>query len=544
MSHLVYQHYPFEEASLAKNWRVASIGEVVLEVQPGFASGEHNKQGIGIPHIRPMNIDRNGRLDLTVLKHVAPGAHALRLNSGDVLFNNTNSPELIGKTAPISTGIDCGFSNHMTRLKLATGVNYKFVAYQLHLLWMAGYFLHRCVHHVNQASLSSSALTQTVPLRLAPTATQDRIVAKIDELFSELDAGTAALERVRAGLNRYRAAVLKAAVEGKLTEDWRAQHPDTEPASALLDRILTERRRKWEEAQLAKFVETGKQPPKGWQTSYPTPQTAPHKAPFALPQKWAWATADQLTDETKSITYGVIKLGEREKDGIPTLRSSNVRHLRLDLKGVKTISPEVASRYQRTFLEGGEILITVRGTLGGVVSVPLSCRGFNISREVAMLALVDPSLSSTLALFIGSPPIQSLLKNSARGIAYTGINISDLKELPLPLTPQAEHSAIQSETERRLSIADEIDAQVEYNMTRTARLRQSILKRAFEGHLVPQDPTDEPAEQLLARIRQQREADAQAKGGRATARPRKASRKGGKAAPLSPEDGESQGGQA
>ena len=71
-------------------------------------------------------------------------------------------------------------------------------------------------------------------------AEQRRIVAKLDELFSDLDAGVAALERVRANLKRYRAAVLKAAVEGKLTEDWRAKHPDTEPASVLLERILTE----------------------------------------------------------------------------------------------------------------------------------------------------------------------------------------------------------------------------------------------------------------------------------------------------------------
>ena len=89
-------------------------------------------------------------------------------------------------------------------------------------------------------------------------AEQRRIVAKIEELFSDLDAGVVALERVRANLKRYRAAVLKAAVEGKLTEDWRAQHPDTEPASVLLERILADRRRQWEQAQLAKFAQAGK----------------------------------------------------------------------------------------------------------------------------------------------------------------------------------------------------------------------------------------------------------------------------------------------
>ena len=112
------------------------------------------------------------------------------------------------------------------------------------------------IHHLSADRFS------TLPFLVPPHAEQHRIVAKIEELFSDLDAGVAALERVRANLKRYRAAVLKAAVEGKLTEDWRAQHPDTEPASVLLDRILTERRRQWEKDQLAKFAEAGRQPPK------------------------------------------------------------------------------------------------------------------------------------------------------------------------------------------------------------------------------------------------------------------------------------------
>ncbi len=87
---------------------------------------------------------------------------------------------------------------------------------------------------------------------------------KLEELFSDLDAGIAALERARANLKRYRAAVLKAAVEGRLTEKWRAAHPDADPAGKLLERILAERRKKWEEAQLRKFAENGQTPPNAW----------------------------------------------------------------------------------------------------------------------------------------------------------------------------------------------------------------------------------------------------------------------------------------
>ncbi len=107
-----------------------------------------------------------------------------------------------------------------------------------------------------------------MPLRLAPLAEQRRIVAKIEELFSDLDAGVAALERVKANLKRYRAAVLKAAVEGKLTAEWRKKNPATETGEQLLKRILAERQKNWEENQLKKFAGKGKAPPSGWRDGY------------------------------------------------------------------------------------------------------------------------------------------------------------------------------------------------------------------------------------------------------------------------------------
>ena len=99
---------------------------------------------------------------------------------------------------------------------------------------------HRARRCVNAASLA------TLRVPIPSLAEQHRIVAAIDQQFTRLDAGVAALQHAKTKLKRYRAAVLKAAVEGKLTEAWRAEHPTTEPASMLLERILKERRDKWE----------------------------------------------------------------------------------------------------------------------------------------------------------------------------------------------------------------------------------------------------------------------------------------------------------
>ena len=366
-----------------------------------------------------------------------------------------------------------------------------------------------------KTGISDSGLNLThgrfLPLRVrvAPLNEQDRIVAKIEVLFSDLDAGVAALERAKANLKRYRAAVLKAAVlkaavEGKLTEQWRAENPDVEPASELLQRILAERRKRWEEDQLTKYEAKDKEPPKGWKDKYKEPAEPNVDGLPELPVGWCWVTADQLTDETRAITYGVVKLGKPVNGGIPTLRSSNVRPLRLDLDYVKPISPDIAGKYRRTVLQGGELLVTVRGTLGGIATVPESCVGYNVSREVAMLALLEPRLGPALTIFIGSRTIQNWIMRNTRGIAYTGINIQTLKELPLPLAPIDELHRLVDLVHPQLSLTEQAEVDIEKALRRSSRLRQSILKRAFEGKLVPQDPNDEPASVLLERIGKER----------------------------------------
>ena len=274
----------------------------------------------------------------------------------------------------------------------------------------------------DQISTFQTWLPRTLP-------EQRRIVAEIEKQFTRLEAGVAALRRVQANLKRYRAAVLKAACEGRLvpaeTElvgrlpsagvgrvpsrgdrakakgnagsgDPAYNDAPFETGEALLARILTERRQNWQ-----------------GRGQYKEPAAPDTTSLQKLPEGWTWATAEQLTDENRSITYGVIKLGAPVADGVHVLRSSDVRHLRLDLEDVKRVSPDIAGEYRRTFLKGGEVLITVRGTLGGVVVAPAECAGFNISREVAMLAMVEPAVAKIAAIFIGSAPLQRWLLQRA-----------------------------------------------------------------------------------------------------------------------------------
>lgn len=335
------------------------------------------------------------------------------------------------------------------------------------------------------------AVLRSQLVRVAPPEEQQAIVDALDSYFSRLDEVEAGLERVQRNLKRYRASVLQAAVTGRLVpteaELARAEGREYEPAAELLKRILAQRRQKWQES--------------GKRGTYPEPAPPDTVNLPELPEGWSWASAEQLTDPVRVITYGVIKLGEEIADGVPTLRSSNVRSLHLELDYVKRIQPSLSAEYSRTVLQGGEVLVTVRGTLGGVAVASDQLTSFNVSREVAVVAPTRMELSHYLALSIASPLLQRWLLQRSKGIAYTGINIETLRELPLPLPPMMEANRIAAEVDRHISVNAETLSSLCAVQRRSARLRQSILKRAFEGKLVNQAPNDELVGVSLNRIR-------------------------------------------
>ena len=163
----------------------------------------------------------------------------------------------------------------------------------------------------------------TFPIR-SPRYEQRRIVAKIEELFSDLDAGVAALERAKANLKRYRAAVLKAAVEGKLTEEWRAS-TRRGTGTQLLERILKERRRKWEADQLADYAKAGKKPPANWKDKYNEPPAPDETNLPELPEGWCWASMTKV-DLSKGCSEKCSDEDQaRSSTRLPYLRNINVR---------------------------------------------------------------------------------------------------------------------------------------------------------------------------------------------------------------------------
>lgn len=504
-------HYPIDLESLPKAWACAFVGEICDDVQSGFASGEHNSRGSGVPHLRPMNIDRLGRVDMAVVKSVAATTDKRRLRRGDVLFNNTNSPVLVGKTAPICRDDDVAFSNHMTRLRPHAGIDCEFLAYELHYLWMGGYFLHRCSKHVNQASVSAETLASSVPVVVPPTVEQRRIVDAVDSYLTRLDDAVASLERAQAKLKAYRASVLKAAVEGRLVPTEaslaRAEKRNYEPADVLLARILKERRRRWEEAVLARLKAAGKTPKDDkWKAKYEEPPAPNTAALPKLPAGWCWATVDQLTDGARNSGYGVLVPGPHVAEGVPLIRVGDIHDGTVSTNDLKRISRVIADRFSKTYLRGGEVLLSLVGTIGRSAVAPTSLSGANVARAVAMIPTSILVRARWVEMWFRSPDVQQLMESRAHEVARKTLNLEDVRAAIVALPPMEEQDRIIVESEDCDSLASAAASTLATNITRCARLRQSILKWAFEGKLVDQDPADEPAEKLLARIRAERAA--------------------------------------
>lgn len=362
------------------------------------------------------------------------------------------------------------------------------------------------IHGVGRPRLNLSEI-KSIQVPLAPLNEQRRIVTKIEELFSDLDAGVAALERIRAKLKRYRAAVLKAAVEGKLTADWRAKHADVEPATELLKRILAERRCKWEADQLAKFANAGKEPPKGWREKYQEPAGPNVSALPTLLEGWRWATIEQLLSE--GSCNGVSVKGTDTPPGIPALRLGAMSDRGFDytIRRFIPISEETADSL--AIREGEFFVARGNGSLhlvgrGSLAQQPPERIVF--PDTMIRLRLVDFSpLRQFLALIWQTRWIRSQVEKKARTTAgIYKISQRDIDGFTVPVPPLAEQDALIAIISSHLSIIEAVEKQAEANLRRARRLRQSILKRAFEGKLVPQDDTDEPASVLLERIRQQR----------------------------------------
>ena len=358
-----------------------------------------------------------------------------------------------------------------------------------------------------------SAITKKIiadlEFNLPPLAEQHRIVAKIEELFSELDKGVESLEKAREQLKVYRQAVLKHAFEGKLTARWREENKDQlEPPEQLLARIEQERSTRYKR-QVKEWRAVGE-------------EGAKPKAPISLPQitakelgelpelpdGWGWTRFGLLDIELRRGPFGSsITKSMFVPSGFKVYQQGNAI-CRDASRGSYFINREKYEELSGFVVFPGDFIVSCAGTVGRIFELPENSSAGVINQALMRVRINDRILIKRFfTRLFESAFFQRKVLSDAKGTAM--VNLAGIKQLnlvPVAICRISEQKAIDKLLDARLSKIDQCEQVITSSLRRAAALRQSILKRAFSGQLVAQDPNDEPASALLERIKAEKAA--------------------------------------
>jgi type I restriction enzyme S subunit len=485
-------------------WQAGSLGDAI-RLQPGYAFKSEWFAKEGVKLLRGVNIEpgRTRWQDVVYLAANRVNEFApYGLGVGDVV---------IAMDRPIiSTGLKVAalqeqdvpslLLQRVGRFRCGETVERPFLLHYLRS--------HLFIQHVDRQATGtqlphiSATDIETAPFLLPPLNEQRRIVAKLEALQARSRRAREALDAVPPLLEKLRQSILAAAFRGDLTKDWRAKHKNVEPASELLKRIRTERRKKWEETELAKMNAKGKTPTDDkWKAKYKEPEPVDATGLPELPEGWCWASAEEVVASGADIVYGIVQPGPPLEKGIPYVRGTDIQGEKILVDQLWRTSESIAADYSRSTIRAGDVLLCIIRHLK-VAVVPPALDGGNLSRTTARLR---PSLvvrTAYLADVLRSPLCQLWLKSNYRGgTSMPKVNIADVLRLPIAVAPLAEQDAISARLESLQRPLTAMQGGTHGVEAMIAQLDQSVLAKAFRGELVPQDPNDEPAEEMLARSR-------------------------------------------
>lgn len=487
---------PEVTGQLPSGWTWISIGETGKYIN-GFAFKPSHRGSQGLPIVRIQNLtDASKPINLTTLDVPAD----YKIDSGDMLVSWSATLDVfIWRRGPALV------NQHIFKVVpdervFSKELLFHWLGHAIRQLQESDHLHGSTMMHINRGPFMAHRLP------LPPLAEQARIVTRLEELLSDLDAGVAELKAVQKKLHQYRLSLLKAAVEGDLTATWRkerrARLPQIETGAQLLQRIQVERRTRWEANQVAKFTERGDTPPKEWQNKYRGPSQPDIENLPPLPDGWAWATVDQT---------GEVQLGRQRApryhsgpNMVPYLRVANVFEDRIDISDVMEMhfstEDEAAFKlnYNDILLNEGQSLELVGRPAIYRDELPRACFTNTLVRFRPETDVVPEYALALFRYYMHSGRFQKIATITTN-IAHLGAGRFAQLEFPLP--SHAEQVEIVQRLSEQFAQTSQQAAAVELGLKQAAAQRQNILNSALAGQLVPQDPNDEPADVLLNRIR-------------------------------------------
>lgn len=477
------------------------------------------KDPVTVPYLRVANVQR-GYLDLSELKQIVVErsvAEALRLQPGDILLNEGGDRDKLGRGWVWRGERDhCIHQNHVFRARLRSPeILSEYVSYFANSEG-AAYFEKAGKQTTNLASVSLSSLKK-LPIKLPPAQELKRIVGKLAELFSDIEAGEQALDRASALVKRYTQSVLKAALTGELTREWREKNlarlkKKRATGADLLARILKKRRATWETAELGKLIAKGKDPKDDkWKQRYvePAPPQIDHLP--ELPYGWVWASPEQLKSaEPHSLAIGPfgsnLVVRDYRDEGVPLIFVRHIRTGNFAGQSPKFVTRSKAAELAQHRARGGDILVTKMGDPPGDAClypwsrpeaiITADCIKWTPHKEFPSRQFIVHAINSSI--------VATQIRKLTKGVAQQKISLELFRTIAVPVPPPEEMEMISEVVEAELSNADAAVQSISNNRLMSTLLRRSVFDLAFRGKLVPQDQREEAASILLERIREAR----------------------------------------
>lgn len=495
---------------LPKGWAVGSLEEITHRITKGTTPTTNGFRFVdkGVSFIKIENIGA-GRINRTsISSYISAQADEAqkrsRLLADDLLFSIAGT---IGATAIVKPEDLPANTNQALAIItcVAEAVYPPFLRHALQSHIAADTIDKARGGAMNNISLGN--LKETA-IPLPPLNEQRRIVAKIEAMFERIDKGVESLAVAKTTLGLYRQSLLKSAFEGRLTAAWRAQNPDKlEPPKALLARIQKERETRYKSAldnwqtALSEWRAGGEQGRKPGKPSRPPESDSIETEMLDLPSEW-------LAVPLSGVAYEAVlgKMLDRDKNRghpKPYLGNINLRWGSVVVDPNKTI-PIEAHEVDRYGLQDGDLIVCEGGEPGRCAVWRGPDNTVFIQKALHRVRFTKSYEPMFAYYFFWFVTAFGRLDQVFTGSTIKHLTGASLAEVPLPICSPAEQAEITRILDARLTAADAMEAEINAALLRAEALRQSILKQAFAGTLVPQDPTDEPAPTLLARIKAER----------------------------------------
>lgn len=489
---------------MREDWKEVNSGDI-LDIRDGTHDTPKYVDEKAYPLITSKNL-KDGKITFTNIKYISEKdfieiSKRSKVDINDVLFamiGTIGNPVLINKIPNFAIKNVGLFKNKINAIES------KLLAYFLDSLTFKNQLEKRQLLKGTTQKFIPLGHLRNLHLPLPPLLEQKAIVAKIEQLFSELDKGIESLKTAQAKLKIYRQAVLKKAFEGELTKEWREKQTNLPTAEELLQQIKEEQKR-WLNQEIKQGNSEAKRINKKIQ-EYEVKK--PNKR---LPATWAWSS---FLESCKIVVDCHNKTAPYSNSGAYLVRTSNVRNGKLDLENDIRFVDESTYEYwsRRCPPVSHDILFTREAPMGEAAIIPTNTK-ICMGQRMMLLRVFRHLLSEKYLLYtILDSTFQERLGKSAIGTGVKHLRVGDVENLVFPLCSLEEQNQIVQEIESRLSVCDNIEKTISDALVKAEALRQSILKKAFEGKLLHVKELEaikshseyESAEKLLQRIKLER----------------------------------------